>query len=362
MQALHLMDTQLNLLGEIVNYKSLRIKRCFRAVGDFELELPLNHPMIGRIARDMIICPVGYPERAVIIEDLSAEEGKDTAKIKGYTLNGIYKRRVCVPPSASEDSYGYDRIISDAETVMRHYIEGNVTEPESAARKIDCILLEENGHRGMQNVPWSVRFEELDTVLGQIGTYTDSGFDIVPDFTAKKLVARFLPGRDLTGADGVKRVTFAAVMGNTLTSTYSESGRKLKNAAVVAGAGEDEDRLILMVGATPGLERREVYVDGGSEGDPEQLVYKAEHTLAEKKLEMSAKLEVKDTPSCMYGVHWDLGDVVCVGAGTGAANVRITQIQESHEANKTTKLLVTFGDPPTGIERVIADKTRTVVY
>ena len=362
MKALHLMDTGLNLIGEIVNYKSLRIKRHFRSVGDFEMEVSIDHPMLGRIQRDMILSPVGHPERAVMVEDISTEEGKDTAKIKGYTLSGIYKRRICVPPSAAQGSYGYDRIISDAETVMRHYIENNVTQPESAVRKIDCIALEENGHRGMENVPWSARFEELDTLLEQIGTYTDSGFDIVPDFTSGRLLARFLTGRDLTGKDGVRRVTFAANMGNTLTATYSESGRKLKNAAVIAGAGEDEERLILMVGEATGLDRRETYIDGGSEEDPAQLVYKAEHTLSEKTLEQSIKQTVKETPSCRYGVHWDLGDMVCVRARGATMTARIMQVQESYDAGKAEKLTVTFGDPPAGIERVIADKTRTVVY
>ena len=362
MQALHIVDTSLNLLGELTNYKSLRIKRLFHGVGDFQMELSLDHPMLAKLQRDLILSPVGFPERAVMIEDISEEEGKDKAIVKGYTLSGIYKRRICVPPSSSAESYGYDRVIGNAETVMQHYIKNNVTAPESSARRIVCIVLEENQNRGMQDVAWSVRFEELDTVLGQIGAYADCGFDIVPDSVQKKLVARFLPGRDLTGADGLRRVTFASTMGNVLSATYSESGRKYKNAAVVAGAGEDENRLILNVGDATGLERRETYVDGGSEEDPAQLRYKAEHNLAGKTLEQAIKAQTKDTPSCRYGVHWDLGDKVNVRRGDRLMRARITQIQESHEANKAVKLTITFGEPPAGIERVIADRTRTVVY
>lgn len=362
MMPLHLLDTNLKLCGEIVHYNSLRIKRLFRGVGDFQLDMPLAHPMAGRMARDMILYPVGFPERAVMIEDISEEEGKDVAVVKGYTLSGIYKRRICVPPSAGDQGYGYDRVIDNAEAVMRHYIENNVTAPESAARRIACVELEESQNRGMESVAWSARFEELDAVLAQIGAYADAGFDIVPDFARGKLVARFLTGRDLTGADGVRRVTFSSVMGNVLTASYSESGRKYKNAAVVAGAGEDENRLILATGEAGGLERREMYVDGGSEEDPEQLLYKAAHTLAEKEIEQAIRAQTKDTPSCRYGVHWDLGDVVSVARGARMMRARITQVQESHEAGKAVKLTVTFGDPAGGIERVIADRTRTVVY
>ena len=134
MQALHIVDTSLNLLGELTNYKSLRIKRLFRGVGDFQMELSLDHPMLAKLRRDMILYPVGFRERAMMIEDISEEEGKDKVVVKGYTLNGIYKRRICVPPATSTDTYGYDRIIANAETVMRHYIENNVTAPESSAR------------------------------------------------------------------------------------------------------------------------------------------------------------------------------------------------------------------------------------
>lgn len=361
MKALHLLDTDLNLLGEITGYSSLRIKRSFRAAGDFQMDIPLGHRMAGRIQRDMILCPVGHPEKAVMVEDISTEESKNKMTVKGYTLSGIYKRRICVPPAAAADSYGYDRIIGNAETVMRNYIEHNVTAPESAARVIPCIALEENQNRGMENVAWSARFEELDTVLSQIGAYADAGFDVVPDFARRKLIARFLTGRDLTGADGVKRVMFSSSMGNVLTAQYTESGRKLKNAAVVAGAGEDEDRLIVLHGTAEGLQRREMYVDGGSEADPAELNAKAAHQLAERTLDQSIKQTVKDTASCRYGVHWDLGDLVIVHAHERQMIARITQVQEAHEPNKEPKLTVTFGEPPEGIETVIRQRTQTVV-
>lgn len=362
MKALHIMDTKLNLLGEMTQYTSLRIKRLFSGVGDFQLELPMHHPMSKKLSRDRILYPVGFPERAVIIEDMAQEEGKDKLIVKGYPLSGVLKRRICVPPTAaSAASYGYDRVTGDAETVMKHYIRNNVTEPESEARRIGCIELEANAHRGRSDVAWSARFEDLDAVLTQIGAYTDAGFDIVPDFEKNRLVARFLPGRDLTGADGLHRVTFAAGMGNVLSATYSESARRHRNAAVVAGAGEDENRLILLHGTAADLERRETYIDGGSESDPAQLRFKAEHMLADKPLEQTIRAQVKETAACRYGVHWDLGDKVNVIHGKRMMRTRIAQVQESHEPGKEMKITVAFGDPPAGIERVIAERTRTIV-
>ena len=73
--------------------------------------------------------------------------------MRGYTLSGLLRRRVCVPPDGGSGSFGYDRIIADAESVMRHYVQGNVIAPESDARAMPCVALEaENGHRGRESV------------------------------------------------------------------------------------------------------------------------------------------------------------------------------------------------------------------
>lgn len=362
MQAIHILDTSLTLLGEIANYTSLRLLRKFSAVGDFEMVLPLRHPMAERLSRDRILCPAGAPQKAMLIEEITRSEGTDSVSVKGYALSGLLRRRICVPPAGSAGSYGYDRIISDAESVMRHYVEGNVTAPESSARRMECVALEaENLHRGRENVPWSARFEQLDELLGSIGTYCDAGFAVVPDFASGKLLFTYLPGRDRTGGDG-PRVTFGVYMGNVSEATVSESAKQARNAAIVGGAGEDENRMILSVcpGGETGLARRELFVDAGSRDDADELAVEGAHKLAEKGVTSAICADVLETPSCRYGVHWDLGDRVTVVAHGAQMTARIAQVQESHEAGRAVRLTVTFGEPPAGIEQVLRERTRTV--
>lgn len=363
MQAIHILTTGLALVGEIAGYKSLRIRRKLREVGDFEMVLPLSHPMAGRLARDMILCPVGAPEKAMLIEDVTRSEGADSLSVKGYTLSGLLRRRICVPPAVSDTTFGYDRITSDAESIMRHYVENNVIAPESADRRMDCVALEEtNGHRGMQNVPWSARFEQLDELLASVGSYCDAGFAIEPDFARKKLVFTFLPGRDKTGADG-SRVIFGAHMGNVSGTTLSENAQQAKNAAIVGGAGEDENRMLISVspGGETGVARREMFVDAGSRSDYDELVTEGKHKLSDKAIAESIRAEVIDTPACRYGKTWDLGDLVIVVARGAQMTARITQVQESHEAGRPVRLEVIFGDPPGGIEKILKDRTKVVV-
>ena len=66
MQALHILTPELTLLGEIADARSLRLRRKFREVGDFEMTLPLVHPMQERLTRDLILCPVGAPQKAML--------------------------------------------------------------------------------------------------------------------------------------------------------------------------------------------------------------------------------------------------------------------------------------------------------
>ena len=363
MQALHILTPELTLLGELADAGSLRLRRKFREVGDFEMTLPLAHPMQERLARDLILCPVGAPQKAMHIEEISRDEGADSVSVRGYTLSGLLRRRVCVPPDGGSGSFGYDRVLSDAESVMRHYVQNNITAPQSGARAMGCVALEaQNGHRGMKSVAWSARFEQLDELLAAVGAYCDAGYAILPDFARGKLVFTYLPGRDRTGTNG-SSVAFGAHMGNVSGTAATQSARQMRNAAVVGGAGEDENRLILSVcpGGETGLARRELFVDAGSRVDTQELVQEGEHRLAQKGLSETIRADVIDTPSCRYGVHWELGDLVTVVANGARMKARITQVQESHEAGRAPRLEVVFGEPVGGIERVVKERTRMAV-
>ena len=364
MDAIHILDTSLTLLGEIACVMSLRLRRKFHEVGEFEMVLPLSHPMVDRLARDRILCPAGQVHKAMIIESVTRDTGAGMLNVTGFTLSGLLKRRVCVPPLQGEGTYGYDRIVADAESVMRHYVENNVVHPQSGERRMECIVLEkENGHRGMQNVPWSARFEQLDELLAAIGVYCDAGYAIVPDFSTRKLVFTYLQGRDRTGAQDGLRVMFGLHMGNVSGTVETKSAQQARNAAIVGGAGEEEDRIILSVcpGGETGMNRREVFVDAGSVSDPQEIAYEGTRRLAQHALVHSIEAGVQQTPSCRYGVHWELGDLVIVTTPEAQMTARITQVQEIHEAGKPMQLEVIFGDPPGGVERIIRDRTRNTV-
>lgn len=352
---LHVMEPDFTLRGEIVNASSICMTREFAGNGAFSVCLHAQEAEASQVQIGCVIFPVAHPERAGIVESMTREDGTDTVILSGVMLAGLLKRRIALPGAGSENTYGYDRIIADAESVMKHYIEKNVTAPEDENRRMTCVTLEENAHRGPAGVPWSARFEALDQLMAQIGSYTDAGYAIEPDFARKKFVFRYLPGRDLTGTDA-KRVTFSVGMGNVERVSACADAKNERTTAYVGGAGEDESREMYAVGAQEcDLARREMFVDAGSASGADELAYEGKRQLASQARVLSLRCQVLDAGPLRYGRDWDVGDLVCVeGAGMHAAR-RITQVSETIEADRARSLTVTFGAAQKGMTQLMRE-------
>lgn len=345
------------LHAEIVQYTSLRIRRRHYETGEFELHIHPREVGAGALLKNRIIAPVGSSEKAMLIKKVVESEGADDLVVTGRTLDGLTKQRIAIPPASSDGTFGWDRITSDAESVLKHYAEVNMTAPSEAARHFDFMTLETNQHRGMPNLPWQARFDKLDELLGKIAKYADLGWDIVPDSTLKQFVFRVVPGRDLTKNNTAgKRVVFSADLGNVSGSTYTDDLSGMCNVAYVGGAGEDEQRLILSVGeGAQGLDRAEMWVDAGSIDNAPDLIAEGHHKLKDHQPVQTLDGTVEPFGAMQYRRDWDLGDLVTVAARRRTMDVRITEIQEVYEPTKPLSLDVTFGDPQRGIVDVIKE-------
>lgn len=93
---LQLFDFNLNLMAEITVYSSVQMGLSYGGVGKFELHSHPLAPNINIIDEDMIIAPVGKPNKAFLIENIEVDNDKFIAR--GCQLKGLAKRRLCVPP------------------------------------------------------------------------------------------------------------------------------------------------------------------------------------------------------------------------------------------------------------------------
>lgn len=350
MRALRVLTMDFEPRGEIAAHTSLSITRRFYGVGEFELRLPARAAGASGLELDVMLVPVGAPDKTVLVESITLDQRPAELVLRGCTLDGLVRRRLAVPPPASASSYGWDRAAGDAESVFQHYARVNLTEPSDPKRKIPRLVLAENRHRGMAGVAWQARFEPLDALLRDLGEHTGMGFWIRPDFERKELVFDVAEGRR-------DAALLALSMGNAGSMRRTLDAAALRNTAYVGGQGEDENRLILAVGeGFEGLARRETWVDGGSIELPEELVTAGRRRLRDAPLKNTIQTEVLPRGAFQFGRDFDVGDWVLLETPDGArVSAPMIQARETYSRDRPPQIDAVFGDPVADLAGVIGE-------
>lgn len=341
------MDFDFTLLGEIPCPLSLMVRRAYYEAGSFQMTVERDAWTL--LARDRVLYRPDRPEQAFLIHRVSRSGGRLT--VDGTPLKGLARRRVCLPPLITGGPYnqfGYDLFTGDAESAYLHFAANNLTAPEDAARAIPRLTLDTNLHRGPE-LPWQARFERLSDLFEDIGEATGVGWDIRPDFAAKRYVLGAWVGTDRTTGTG--RCALSRELGNVEGGSLTEDAGSAVTVVYAGGAGEDENRLILSYGNEhEGLERYEAFEDCGSMDDAEMLALAARRKLKAPARTMTAN--VTDGGLCRYERDYDVGDVVTVVEDGYRMDARLIAMQETWEGGKRT-LKATFGDPPLGVTELM---------
>lgn len=338
--SVRILDTSFNLLGEIDNYESLQLTRRFYRAGEFEMHIALGKQSVDQLLKDRVIIINNQPHKSGIItyrQIVEGDNGVETLIIKGPTLGGVLDRRITATDS-------YDRISGNAETVMKHYVNNHIINGVYADRNIPFFALSANQGRG-KVTPWQTRNEPLNNVIQEIAEFCDIGWQVALDFATKKWVFDVVTGRDLTVNQSVlPPVIFSHEFDNIQSQDYTDSDLQYKNVGYAGGKGEEEDRLIQIVGSGVGLDRREVFLDCSSAEDVTELVELGKQKLAELKRITTYNGKILDTGSFIYEQDWDLGDRVTLQNNKWGLtmNSRITEVKEIYEP--ASKLEIVIGD------------------
>ncbi|MGV2787300.1 hypothetical protein GNF98_16670, partial [Clostridium perfringens] len=151
------------------------------------------------------------------------------------------------------------------------------------------------------------------------------------DFQSKKWVFDVLPGRNLTAGQKIlPPVIFSHDYDNIQSQQYVDSKLQYKNAGYAGGKGEDEDRLIQLVGGGASLDRREVFLDCSSAENAAELIEIGEQKLSEVKPNVPYNGMILNTNSFLYEEDWDLGDIVTLQNQNWNLTMdsRITEVKE----------------------------------
>ena len=176
---LKIFNKDLEFIGIIEGFTSLRWVRRYYKSGEFELHCPLTIDTINFLKKDNIIY-IGDREVAYIVErklDLDSN-GNETLVIKGFSLTQYLNRRI-----------NWGRLITTdtAENVMRRLVNDNAINPNDFGRKIPFLELGEL-KRLSKRIDYQNSFGNVIECLESIAKSVEYGFRIYFDINQKKMI------------------------------------------------------------------------------------------------------------------------------------------------------------------------------
>lgn len=366
-QTVKILSPELEQLGDLTEYVSLMFTRSWHGVGDFQLIVHRDAPLVNEIKKDYFIALDKSKVAIVKHREIQLDEnGKATEnwQFRGWTLKGLALYRVTVPPTNT----AYDNKSGNAETVMKHYIDRHLVNPADPDRKIPNLVIAPNQNRG-SHITWQSRYKVVAEELEEISLATGIGWDITLDTENNHFVFDVYEGVDRSINQTERSpIYFSPEFGNVQTQSFSDSDLNMKNVAYVGGQGEGVDRQIVELGEAAGLNRYEAFIDardiGGEneegneltqEEERQLLIERGQQKLDEMSNEMYFEAEIKsyDAPF-KHEVDYQIGDTVTIMNREWGFIVdkRITEVTEIHESGGF-QLEATFGQKrPTLIDKI----------
>lgn len=370
------LSPELSLLGFINNYTSLRLKRSWQGVGDFEIHTPVLDPEIIKIGN---IIMLDNARKNGIITGIksSFSSNKLDITITGTTLNGLASRRIVLPfanDTLNHLNGGYfccphktaaDTVLTPipAETIIKSFAKQGFGFGDQA-RNFSNLAFGVDRKRGNSSL-WRSRYEQLDEVLQAISEYCDIGWEIYPVLGSNKyLLFNVIMGVDRSCSQSTNsRVIISKDFGSAADITYTVDVSGFKNVAYAGGVGEDADRTVVAVSneveMPTGYDRYEIFEDCGTleiaETDEDiSLSEEGKHKLLDYAKVEALTATLTTSGSFAYGEDYDLGDIVTVAdRDLGIEqDMRLTEVEECYEP-ATIQIRGVLGNSAAHLGRVI---------
>lgn len=386
MNCIEIINTNFELLGIITNYESLICTWNYYECGTFELTINKNKANTNKLQKDNMLIVNKRDDKILLIDKvvISTNINSKTMKVTGTCIKGLTKRRIIA-------TNGYDRVTeTQAENIVKHYIRKHMIESyydtvRTPERDISWVKITPTQNRGIKTV-WQARLTNLHDELKHIAEDTGIGwkgilnrndkcieFDCyvgtnrtidqtedanthedLSELTHKELEE--YTHEELQGTVKHPYIIFSEKKKNLLDGKTTDDDTNYKNVGYAAGKGENEDRLITVIGTATGFDRREVFIDLNNIEDPDELKKEGQKKLDTYKTIKSVEGKVYQIPNMEYEKDFFLGDIVTIENDGIYEDKRIIQAKEVYERNNITVELG-FGDkvPSLGeeIKRII---------
>lgn len=246
-------DTSIELMGIIDSFQSCIWHRCFTQTGDFELVVPMS-------VQHQTLCQVNHwitkddTGEFGIIESIDIQPSQ-----QGQWIN--CKGRLGSSLLASRIIFERLTLSNTVENVMRILVDACCLQSSDPKRNIPQLQL--GPLLGLSSsVTLQVTYRNLFQTLTQLTLTYQIGFDVHLDPIAKKLNFICYQPTDRSSAQSlVPQVVFSEAYENIRSSRYQRDSRFQSNVALVGGQGEGEQRILVQVGESEGIERKEIFVN-----------------------------------------------------------------------------------------------------
>ena len=334
---LYIYDRELNFVGMVDTYKSLRWRRKYFEAGEFELHLQANSNNIALFQKDTIIIR-DDAEEAGFVKDIEInDEGKSTELIvSGRFLSYFLYRRIV------KSKLTFTGKILDG---MR-YLLRNMT-PFSMLDIAETAIESEQ-------IKFQCTYKNVYSYTSKLSKTAGVGFRIRADIPTKRYIFENFCGTNKSVDQNENPFyEFSEEYSNIKKANYLYDSSSLCNYVLVGGQGQGSSRYLVEIDNTEGLNDFDIvekFVDAKSESKDEEtsdaeyreiLRSKGQEYINDITENIDFEVYVHD-----YKEKWDLGDIVTVKKESWniKENLRITEVEEVIEKNVIT-VTPTFGTP-----------------
>lgn len=334
--SLFFFNKELNLLGVVDYFTSLRWRRKYFEAGEFEIVLPVNDYMMQFIDTDVIVMRNNYTEAGIIETIEFSDNGtNEEVTISGRFLTSLLSRRIVK-----------NKINFSGNTIEGMNTIVNAMTPLTTQWETETVTM------SSPHIDFQVTYKNVYDYLCKLSEYSNIGIRIVPNIDSKVYMFEVWKGLDRTsGQTENEEYSFSDDNYNIEQGKLIKSEKTKANYIFVAGTGEEDNRVLVTVDAgKTGFDLYEVFSDQKSlsNKDLSDSVYRAKlKSIGEGKLsDGTFQLEVTALVQQDYKVKWDLGDVVNIKKEKWGVytTYRIIEVEETIEDGKKT-IYPTFGNP-----------------
>lgn len=333
---LYVYDRIDGLVDVLERTTSVRWRRKYFEPGEVEVHVPATRENRELLAEGRILRRIDRDESA-IIEQIEID-GDDLA-VSGRMLSSMLERAIL--------SKRYTLHLPPEQAMLALIPEGARVVPELTAAQV-------SGAGSSEKIEIQATYKNLLTVEERLARASNLGFRVL--FEPGSLTFQVYEGVDRTVLQSQRPfVLFSDEFGNLTAPKYTKTSKNYRNRAYVAGEGEGDDRIVVVVDLSQNEEVRELYVDardiqreeGTTDEEYRALLYQRglEQMAGCERIE-SFEADGENVENFLYRVDWDLGDLVSVQYTRLGITMheRITEVEEIYEKGVFT-FTPTFGSP-----------------